>query len=72
MVWLLIWPWPVAYALSMTGTMAASVVGFSFARFIARDWDPRLPPDQAAEISGAPVAWTGFGSKGVHPAKASK
>ncbi len=25
----LIWPWPVAYALSMTGTMTASVVGFS-------------------------------------------
>jgi uncharacterized membrane protein YdjX (TVP38/TMEM64 family) len=34
----LIWPWPVAFALSMAGTMAASVVGFSFARFIARDW----------------------------------
>jgi uncharacterized membrane protein YdjX (TVP38/TMEM64 family) len=34
----LIWPWPVAFALSMVGTMAASVVGFSFARFIARDW----------------------------------
>ncbi len=34
----LIWPWPVAFGLSMVGTMAASVVGFSFARFIARDW----------------------------------
>ena len=34
----LIWPWPVAFALSMVGTMAASVVGFSFARFVARDW----------------------------------
>ena len=34
----LIWPWPIAFGLSMTGTMAASVVGFSFARFIARDW----------------------------------
>ena len=34
----LIWPWPIAYALSMTGTMAASVIGFSFCRFIARDW----------------------------------
>ncbi len=40
----LIWPWPIAYALSMTGTMAASVVGFSFARFVARDWvAPRIP-----------------------------
>ena len=34
----LIWPWPVAFGLSMMGTMAASVVGFSFARFVARDW----------------------------------
>jgi len=40
----MIWPWPVAFALSMTGTMAASVVGFSFARFIARDWiSSRIP-----------------------------
>jgi uncharacterized membrane protein YdjX (TVP38/TMEM64 family) len=34
----LIWAWPVAFVLSMTGTMTASVVGFSFARFVARDW----------------------------------
>ncbi len=34
----LVWPWPVAFLLSMTGTMAASVVGFAFARFVARDW----------------------------------
>jgi uncharacterized membrane protein YdjX (TVP38/TMEM64 family) len=34
----LVWPWPVAFALSMAGTMAASIVGFSFARFVARDW----------------------------------
>jgi len=34
----LIWPWPIAFALSMVGTMSASVVGFSFARFVARDW----------------------------------
>ena len=40
----LIWPWPIAFALSMTGTMAASVVGFSFARFVARDWvTARIP-----------------------------
>lgn len=40
----LIWPWPVAFALSMAGTMAASVVGFSFARFVARDWVAKLVP----------------------------
>lgn len=34
----LIWPWPVAFALNMTGTMLASVVGFSFARFVGRDF----------------------------------
>ena len=40
----LIWPWPVAFALSMTGTMIASVVGFSFARFVARDLVTGLIP----------------------------
>jgi uncharacterized membrane protein YdjX (TVP38/TMEM64 family) len=40
----LIWSWQVAFGLSMAGTMAASVVGFSFARFIARDWiSTRIP-----------------------------
>jgi uncharacterized membrane protein YdjX (TVP38/TMEM64 family) len=34
----LIWPWPVAFVLSLIGTQAASVVGFSFSRFIGRDW----------------------------------
>ncbi len=40
----LIWPWPTAFALSTIGTMSASVVGFSFARFVARDWvSARIP-----------------------------
>jgi uncharacterized membrane protein YdjX (TVP38/TMEM64 family) len=40
----LLWPWPIAFALSMAGTMAASTVGFFFARFVARDWvAPRIP-----------------------------
>ncbi|MFO0624939.1 MAG: hypothetical protein U0325_04925 [Polyangiales bacterium] len=34
----LIWPWTAAFGLSMAGTMAASVLGFVFARFVARDW----------------------------------
>ncbi|MGC4095288.1 MAG: VTT domain-containing protein [Polyangiaceae bacterium] len=51
----LIWPWRTAFALSMIGTMGASVVGFSFARFVARDWvSKRIPKrfrkyDQAIE-----------------------
>ncbi|MDC0723492.1 TVP38/TMEM64 family protein [Nannocystis bainbridge] len=40
----LIWPWRTAFALSMIGTMGASVVGFSFARFVAKDWvSKRIP-----------------------------
>lgn len=40
----LIWPWQTAFTLSMIGTMCASVVGFSFARFVAKDWvSARLP-----------------------------
>jgi uncharacterized membrane protein YdjX (TVP38/TMEM64 family) len=40
----LIWPWQTAFVLSMIGTMCASVVGFSFARFVARDWvSARVP-----------------------------
>lgn len=54
----LIWPWPVAFVLSMIGTMNASIVGFSFARFIARDWvAARIPKrfhkyDEALEKHG--------------------
>ncbi|MFO0615332.1 MAG: VTT domain-containing protein [Polyangiaceae bacterium] len=33
----LIWPWHIAYALTMTGATLATIVGFSFARFVARD-----------------------------------
>ncbi len=40
----LIWPWQVAFGLSLVGTMSASVVGFSFARFVARDWVTRVVP----------------------------
>lgn len=40
----LIWPWQTAFVLSMMGTMSASVVGFSFARFVAKDWvSARIP-----------------------------
>jgi uncharacterized membrane protein YdjX (TVP38/TMEM64 family) len=54
----LIWPWQTAFLLSITGTMSASVVGFSFARFVARDWaSTRIPArlrryDDALERNG--------------------
>ena len=34
---------------------AAKVTG---RRFLGVHWDPELPPEQAAEKAGAPVAWT--------------
>jgi uncharacterized membrane protein YdjX (TVP38/TMEM64 family) len=49
----LIWPWPIAFALSMTGTMAASVVGFSLARFIGRDWVASKLPKRALKYEAA-------------------
>lgn len=60
----LVWPWPVAFALSMAGTMAASVVGFSFARFVARDWVARFVParfrsyDEALKARGFSTVFT--------------
>jgi len=45
----LIWPWPIAFALSMVGTMSASVIGFSFARFVARDWVAQRIPERFAK-----------------------
>src|SRR5262245_51528428 len=52
----LVWPWPVAFALSMAGTMAASVVGFSFARAIARDWFAARIPEQFRKYDDALAA----------------
>ena len=49
----LIWPWQTAFALSMAGTMSASVVGFSFARFVARDWVSARIPARLRKISAS-------------------
>jgi uncharacterized membrane protein YdjX (TVP38/TMEM64 family) len=42
----LLWPWPIAFALSMIGTMCASMIGFWFARWIARDWIGKKIPER--------------------------
>jgi NAD(P)-dependent dehydrogenase (short-subunit alcohol dehydrogenase family) len=36
-------------------------------RFIAAKWNVRLSPAQAAQAASAPVAWTGYGDKGIKP-----
>jgi NAD(P)-dependent dehydrogenase (short-subunit alcohol dehydrogenase family) len=47
---------------------AAAVTG---RRFLAVHWDPALPPAQAAENSGSPVAWTGIATMPIEPARRS-
>lgn len=49
----LIWPWPIAFGVSMAGTMAASVVGFSFARLVAREWIERRIPARFRKYDAA-------------------
>jgi len=37
-------------------------------RFIAADWDPALPPAQAAAKAGAPIAWLSIARMPIEPA----
>ncbi len=41
-----IWSKPVAYVLSLIGALAAAIVGFLFARFVARDWVSKRIPER--------------------------
>jgi NAD(P)-dependent dehydrogenase (short-subunit alcohol dehydrogenase family) len=47
---------------------AADVTG---RRFLAVHWDPKLPPRQAAEKAGAPVAWTSIATMPIEPGRQS-
>jgi NAD(P)-dependent dehydrogenase (short-subunit alcohol dehydrogenase family) len=38
-------------------------------RFLAVHWKTNLPPDQAAEIAGAPVAWTSIATMPIRPSR---
>ena len=44
-----------------------AAAGVNARRFIAADWDTALPPDQAAEKAGAPVAWLGIARLPIEP-----
>ena len=45
--------------------------GVSGRRFLAVHWDPALPPQEAAEKAGAPVAWTGIATMPIEPPRRS-
>jgi NAD(P)-dependent dehydrogenase (short-subunit alcohol dehydrogenase family) len=38
-------------------------------RFLGVHWDPALPPEQAAERAGAPVAWTSIATMPITPSR---
>jgi len=40
-------------------------------RFLAVHWDSSLPPAQAAENAGAPIAWTGIATMPIEPGRPS-
>ena len=44
-----------------------AAAGVNARRFIAADWDSALPPDQAAEKAGAPIAWLGIARMPIEP-----
>jgi len=41
--------------------------GVSGRRFLAVHWDPALPPAEAAEKAGAPIAWTSIATMPIEP-----
>jgi NAD(P)-dependent dehydrogenase (short-subunit alcohol dehydrogenase family) len=45
---------------------AAKVTG---RRFLGVHWDAALPPEQAAEKAGAPVAWTSIATMPITPSR---
>lgn len=45
--------------------------GVTGRRFLAIHWDPALPPEQAAEKAGAPVAWTSIATMPIEPPRRS-
>jgi NAD(P)-dependent dehydrogenase (short-subunit alcohol dehydrogenase family) len=57
----------VAPLLWLVSDAAGKVTG---RRFLGVHWDPALPPEQAAEKAGAPVAWTSIATMPITPRRA--
>jgi NAD(P)-dependent dehydrogenase (short-subunit alcohol dehydrogenase family) len=47
--------------------LSEAASGVTGRRFLGVHWDPALPPEQAAEKAGAPVAWTGIATMPIEP-----
>jgi NAD(P)-dependent dehydrogenase (short-subunit alcohol dehydrogenase family) len=47
--------------------VSESSVGVNGRRFIGADWDASIPPAQAAEKAGAPIAWMSIARMPIEP-----
>ena len=60
---------PAVMAPPLNWLVSDAASGVTGRRFLGVHWDPALPPEQAAEKAGAPVAWTGIATMPIEPAR---
>jgi NAD(P)-dependent dehydrogenase (short-subunit alcohol dehydrogenase family) len=58
---------PEAMAAPLVWLVSEAAGAVTGRRFLAVHWDTALPPEQAAEKAGAPVAWTGIATMPIEP-----
>jgi hypothetical protein len=62
---------PAVMAPPLLWLVSDAAAGVTGRRFLAVHWDPALPPAEAAEKAGAPVAWTSIATMPIEPARRS-
>ena len=58
---------PEVMALPLVWLLSDAAQGVTGRRFLAVHWDTKLPPAQAADKAGAPVAWTSIATMPIEP-----
>ena len=58
---------PAVMAPPLVWLVSDDAAGVTGRRFLGIHWDPALPPAQAAEKAGAPVAWTSIATMPIEP-----
>ena len=61
---------PAVMAPPLVWLVSDAAAGVPCRRFLGVHWDPGLPPGQAAEIAGAPIAWTSIATMPIEPQRA--
>jgi NAD(P)-dependent dehydrogenase (short-subunit alcohol dehydrogenase family) len=62
---------PDVMAAPLVWLVSNEAAGVTGRRFLAVHWDASLPPEQAAEKAGAPVAWTDIATMPIEPPRRS-